>query len=108
MTVLLQYNVATVWTVAQLAQTTGIQIEYLLRVLEVLIKKKLLLSDEEQLELQQPKAAVEYQRTSKTGTEPGAGNPPAASWTEQVLGHSSCHLAHHVSVQTTGTTNFGV
>ena len=51
MTVLLQYNVATVWTVAQLAQTTGIQIEYLLRVLEVLIKKKLLLSDEEQLEL---------------------------------------------------------
>ena len=51
MTVLLQYNVATVWTVAQLAQTTGIQIEYLLQVLEVLIKKKLLLSDEEQLEL---------------------------------------------------------
>ena len=51
MTVLLQYNVAKVWTVAQLAQTTGIQIEYLLQVLEVLIKKKLLLSDEEQLEL---------------------------------------------------------
>ena len=51
MTVLLQYNVATVWTVAQLAQTTGIQIECLLQVLEVLVKKKLLLSDEEQLEL---------------------------------------------------------
>ena len=56
MIVLLQYYVATVctatvWTVAQLAQTTGIQTEYLLHVLEVLIKRKLLLSDEEQLEL---------------------------------------------------------
>ena len=46
MVVLLRYNVAKVWTVEALAESTGIQMELLLSVLDVLVGTKMLMSDE--------------------------------------------------------------
>lgn len=50
MVVLLQYNTASVWTVAQLAQSTGIEMEFLISILEMFVKIQVLLSDGETLQ----------------------------------------------------------
>ena len=49
MVILLCYNEALVWTASQLAQSTLIQMEYLLQILMTLVNMKLLLPDDENL-----------------------------------------------------------
>lgn len=51
MAILLQYNIAEAWTVAQLVENTQIKMDYLIQVLGILLKSKLLTSDEDEADL---------------------------------------------------------
>lgn len=52
MAVLLQFNVSTSWTVAQLQENTQIKPDFLVQVLQILLKAKLLTSDDDESDLQ--------------------------------------------------------
>ncbi|XP_046682224.1 cullin-1-like isoform X3 [Homalodisca vitripennis] len=51
MAVLLQYNVSDSWSVSQLSDSTRIKTDFLLQVLQILIKSKLLICDDDENEL---------------------------------------------------------
>lgn len=52
MAVLLQYNASTCWTAMQLSEATGIKMDLLLQVAQILLKSKLLTSDDDENDLQ--------------------------------------------------------
>jgi len=52
MAVLLQYNVATSWSATQLSEATGIKMDLLLQVAQILLKSKLLTSEDDENDLQ--------------------------------------------------------
>lgn len=51
MAVLLQFNISDSWNVAQLAENTQIKLDFLIQVLQILLKAKLLTSEDDDLEL---------------------------------------------------------
>lgn len=59
MAVLLQYNVSTSWTVQQLHESTQIKMDYLIQVLQILLKAKLLTAPTEEDAELAPSATVE-------------------------------------------------
>lgn len=52
MTVLLQYNAGTSWTLQQLHENTGIKMDILIQVLQILLKAKFLITDAKESELE--------------------------------------------------------
>jgi cullin 1 len=65
MAVLLQYNSSESWTVAQLAESTQIKPDFLLQVLQILLKAKLLHTDEEDDAELQPHSVLSLFSTYK-------------------------------------------
>lgn len=57
MAVLLQYNVSNTWLVQQLHESTQIKMDFLIQVLQILIKAKLLISDDDENDLH-PNSAI--------------------------------------------------
>lgn len=51
MAIMLQYNVSESWTVQQLSELTQIKVDYLVQVLEILVKSKLISSDVDETKL---------------------------------------------------------
>lgn len=51
MAILLQFNVADNWTIAQLAENTQIKVDFLTQVIQILLKAKLLSCDEDDNDL---------------------------------------------------------
>ncbi|KAF9824815.1 hypothetical protein SFRURICE_019862, partial [Spodoptera frugiperda] len=72
MAVLLQYNDNTAWTVSQLEQHTGIKGDFLIQVLQILLKAKLLICQDDESELSESSvvelfaAIVRIMKTRKT------------------------------------------
>lgn len=51
MAVLLQFNVAESWNVAQLSENTQIKLDFLIQVLQILLKAKLLTSEDDEMDV---------------------------------------------------------
>lgn len=51
MAVLLQFNVSDTWTIAQLEENTQIKTDFLIQVLQILLKAKLLTCDDDENDL---------------------------------------------------------
>lgn len=51
MAVLLQFNISDSWNVAQLAENTQIKLDFLIQILQILLKAKLLQSEDDENDL---------------------------------------------------------
>lgn len=51
MAVLLQFNVAESWTIAQLEENTQIKLDFLVQVIQILLKAKLIMCDDDENDL---------------------------------------------------------
>lgn len=60
MAVLLQFNMSKSWTVAQLQENTQIKPDFLLQVLQILLKAKLLTCEDDENDLQNNSVVILY------------------------------------------------